>query len=276
MVADVGAEPITVAMVQAYLDANQFSDPGADPIPPGDLARVKSRLFDDYLDGEILFQEAKKRAITVSDAELADYLDKDQALTPSARELARRDLTIQKLRESVVVSGVKIDEKEVDAWLDAHKPPADAAAQGTLHTLRLASYPEAMRVRSEIVSKRLSFMEAESAYGADSLPAAPGDDDLQALPPQIASAAKALTPGTISQPLPYESSVLLFLMEPPDDPEEINARRRETARRSIALDKSQAIADKLLSDLKAKTKVVRHERELPFAYVAEDAASHTQ
>ena len=276
VVAEVGAQPITAAQLQAYLDANQFLDPAAEPPSPGDLSRVKSRLFDDFLDGEVLLQEAKRRGVTVTDAELSEYLGSDVPKAEVLRELARRDLTIQKLRESVVLAGVHVDDKEIDAWLAARTPPGEPALQGTLRTLRLASYPEAARVRQEILAKRLSFAEAEAAYGADSLPDAPRDEDLEALPQQIAAAARALKPGSVSQPLPFESSVLLFLLEAADDPSESQARRRGSARKAIALDKSQAVADKFLEELRGKTAVTRHLKELPFAYVAEDAAPRAQ
>jgi parvulin-like peptidyl-prolyl isomerase len=145
-----------------------------------------------------------------------------------------------------------------------------------LRTLRLASYPEAMRVRREILAKKLSFAQAEAAYGADSLPDAPGEEDLEALPPAISAAARALAPGSVSQPLPYESSVLLFLLETAGDPSMQQSRRRETARRAIALEKSQIVADKLLEDLRRTTVVVRHPKELPFAYVADDGAPRAE
>ena len=86
VVAEVGAERVTAAQLQAYLDANQFQDPAAEPISPGDLARVKSRLFDDFLNGEVLLQEARRRGVTVSDEELAEYLVKDLPPAPHARE----------------------------------------------------------------------------------------------------------------------------------------------------------------------------------------------
>jgi hypothetical protein len=276
VVAEVGNQRVTAAQLQAYLDANQFLDAAAEPPSPGDLARVKSRLFDDFVDGEILLQEAQRRGVTVSDAELSEYLGKEVPLPPAARELARRDLMIQKLRESVVLMGVHVDDKDVDAWLAAHAPPAEPALQGTLRTLRFASYPEAARVRQEIVARKLSFARAEAAYGADSFPVAPVDEDLEALPPHIASAAKALVPGSVSQPLPFESSVLLLLLEAADDPSALNSRRREGARKAIALEKSQVVADKLLEDLRGKTTVGRHLKELPFVYVAEDAAPRTK
>jgi len=271
VVAEVDAQPVTVSQLQAYLDANQFQDPAAEPFSPGDLARVKSRLFDDFLDGEVLLQEARRRGVTVSDAELAEYLGKDVPTAPVARELARRDMTIQKLRESVVLSQVRVDDKEIDAWLASQTPPGEPALQGTLQTLRLASYPEAARVRQEILAKKLSFAAAKATYGADSIPDTPRDEDLEALPPQIVAAVKALKPGGVSAPLPFESSVLLFLLEAADDPSASTSRRREGARRAIALEKSQAVADKLLKDLRGKTVVTRHVGELPFVYVAEGA-----
>jgi hypothetical protein len=237
---------------------------------------VRSRLFDDFLDDEILAQEAKRRRLTVSDAELAEYLGKDMPKAAAARELARRDLTIQKLRESVVLKDVHVTDPEIDAWLAARGPSGEPALQGTLRTLRLASYPEAARLRQEIVSKQLSFAEAEIAYGADSLPDAPRDADLEALPPQIAAAVKRLRPGSVSEPLPFESSVLLFLLEAEDDPGASELRRRDGARRAIALEKSEAVAEKLLEDLRKSTVVKRHVEELPFAYVAEDAVRRTK
>jgi len=272
VVAEVGTRLVTVAELQTFFDSIQFQDPAAEPLSPGDLARVKSRLFDDYLEGELLFQEAHRRAVTVSDAELAAYLGTEAPSQPAARELARRDLTIQKLRESVVLAASGVEDHEIAAWLAAHPPQGEPVLQGTFRTLRLASYPEAARVRQEILAKKLSFTEAELAYGADSLPDAPRDKDLDALPPQIAAAIKALSPGGVSAPLPFESSVLLFLLEKADDPSVSTSRRRESARRAISLDKAQAAADKLVRELRETTVMKRHPGELPFAYVAEDAA----
>jgi hypothetical protein len=271
VVAEVGGHSVTVSELQTYLDANLMLDPAADPLPPRDLARVKSRLFDDYLDSEVLVQEARRRGITVSDAELADYLGADAPPSPAARDVARRDLVIQKLRESTVRSEVRVDGSRVDAWLAAHPSHGDSELAGRLRTLRFASYPEAMRVRKEIVSRKLTFEQAQSAYGADA-PADPTQEtDLGAFPDHIAGAIKALGPGQVSQPLPFESSVLLFLLDSPEAPSAAEARRREQAERAIALAESQRIADELLERLKALTPIVRHPDELPFPYVAEAA-----
>jgi hypothetical protein len=276
VVAVVGGDKVTVAQFQAYLDANLVLDPAAEPLPPRDLARVKSRLFDDYLDGEILAHEARRRRVAVSDTELGEYLGPDAQTPSTARDVARRDLLIQKLRESVVRADVTIDPAAIEAWLVAHPQQDPSELPGRLRTLRFASYPEAMRVRTEIVSRKLSFEQAHSAYGADALADTTHDADLAAFPSHIAAAIKGLAPGQVSQPLPFESSVLLFLLDPPEDPAAARARRLEEARHAVALEKSQEVADKLLSELRKSTTVVRYEGELTFPYVAEANGTRTK
>lgn len=270
VVARVGGQPVALAQLQAYLDANVFQDSGADPVPPGDLARVKSRLVDDFLDGEVLLQESKRRGLSVSDEELAGYLGSDATESPAARETARRDLTIQKLREAVVLADVSVSEAEIDAWLAARDAEAGGAAvTGVLQVLRLASYPEAVRVRKEIVSRKLSFREAGEAYGADSIPDAPRENDLSMFPPRVADAVKALKPGEVTPPVPFETSVLLFFLEPASEASTGAARRRERARQALSLEKAEAAEARLIEGLRAKTKVVLLPEELPFRYVAE-------
>ncbi|HEX4824563.1 MAG TPA: SurA N-terminal domain-containing protein [Candidatus Polarisedimenticolaceae bacterium] len=279
IIAEVGGKPVSAAQLDAFLAENLLQDPAAEPLPPGDLARVKSRLFDDYLDGELLYQEAQRRGIAVSDAELADYLTPEtpeSPATPEGRALALRDLTIQKLRESVVRAQLRVDDERVGRWLALHPLAEGEGQSGTLRTLRFASYPEAARVRSEIVGKKLSLEQAEEAYGADSLSDIDHAVDLGAFPDHIATAVKALAPGQVSQPLPFESSVLLFLLDPPQDPAEAEERRREQARQAISLDESEKIADALLEDLRKTTPVVRHADRLPFPYVAEGSAARAQ
>jgi hypothetical protein len=276
VVAEVGGQAVTVAELQTYLDTNLVLDPAADPLPPRDLARVKSRLFDDYLDGEVLVQEARRRGVTVSDAELADYLGPNAPPSPLARDVARRDFVIQKLRESTVRSEVQVDDARVEAWLAAHPAHGDSDLAGRLRTLRFASYPEAMRVRKEIVSRKLTLEQAESAYGADAQADASQETDLGAFPDHIANAIKALAPGQVSQPLPFESSVLLFLLDKPEAPSAVEARRREQAVRAISLAESQRIADELLERLRSVTSIVRHADQLPFPYVAEATVPHAE
>jgi len=276
VVAEVGGKPVSAGQLDAFLEENLLEDPATEPLPPGDLARVKSRLFDDYLDGEILFQEAQRRGITVTDNELADYMTPESPATPAVRALALRDLTIQKLRESVVRAQLRVDDERIRRWLASHPPPEGEGQAGTLRTLRFASYPEAVRVRTEIVGKKLSLEQAEEAYGADSLSDIDHAIDLGAFPEHIATAVKGLAPGQVSQPLPFESSVLLFLLDPPQDPAEAEERRREQARQAISLDESEKIADSLLEDLRKTTPIVRHADRLSFPYVAEGSGGRAQ
>lgn len=270
LVAEVGGKPVTVGAVETYLQANLVSEPGVDAPSDADLARVKSRLFDDYIDEEVQLREAEKRGVTVTDAELADYLGSEHAPDAARRDLARREMTIQKLRESVVRAGVEVSEADVDAWLLAHAGDAKPAIHGTIRTLRFASLPEAERVRKDIVSGKLSVLEASVTY-AEAAGGAPREVELAALPDRIAAAVAQMKPGDVSQPVPWESSVLLLLLDSKDDPSDAEARLREKARQTIGMERSQSATDEFLGRLRKSTPVTIHEKALPFSYVPESA-----
>jgi hypothetical protein len=271
VVAELGDHKVTAAEVQAYIDANLLHEPSPDAPSPADLEQVKSRLLDDYLDEELQLREAVARGVVVTEQELTDYLGADAPADPSRRELAHRELMIQKLRESVVRAGVHVDDARVDAWLATHAATTPPPVHGTLRTLRFASFPEAERVRREITSGKLSFMEAGISY-ADASAGGPRDVDLTTLPERLSVVVTQMKPGEVSAPVPFESSVLLFLLEAIDDPGAALARRRERVRSELALGLSQAATDGFLKDLRAKTKIVVHREALPFRYIADAAA----
>jgi len=268
VVADVGDRPVTLAQLQTYLDANLLQDPSAEAPSPGDHDRVKSRLLDDYVDEELQLAEAIRRGVVVTEQELTDYLGADAPADAARRELAHRELTVQKLRESIVRAGVRVDDAQVDAWIAAHPESDPAPLHGTLRTLRFASFPEAQRVRGEITSGKLSFLEAGINY-ADASAGTPRDIDLSTLPERLAEVVGKMKPGEVSPPVPFESSVLLLLLEAIDDPGAAQARRRERVRSAIALELSQTATERFLDDLRGKNRVVLHEKLLPFHYVAE-------
>ena len=92
---------------------------------------------------------------------------------------------------------------------------------------------------------------------------------LSTLPARLAEVVGKMKPGEVSAPVPFESSVLLLLLESIDDPGAAQARRRERVRSAIALDLSQTATESFLRDLRGKSRVVVHEKLLPFHYVAD-------
>jgi hypothetical protein len=163
-----------------------------------------------------------------------------------------------------------VEDAQVDAWMAAHPATEPAPVHGTLRTLRFASFPEADRVRKELTSGKLSFMDAGISY-ADASAGGPRDVDLTTLPERISAVVTRMKPGEVSAPIPFESSVLLLLLEAIDDPRAAQARRRERVRSEIALEMSQAATETFLRDLRVKNKIVLHPDALPFRYVAEAA-----
>ena len=109
-------------------------------------------------------------------------------------------------------------------------------------------------------------MEEGISY-ADASAGGPPDVDLSTLPERVAEVVSKMKPGEVSPPVPFESSVLLLLLEAIDDPGAAQVRRRERVRSEIALEQSQAETERFLRELRARTKIVIHEDRLPFRYV---------
>lgn len=269
VVAEIGGDPVMLASVERYFAASLPPESSADATG-SDLDRVKSRLLDDFLDEELQLREAVRRGVVVTEQELTDYLGADAPADPVRRELAHRELMIQKVREAIVRAEVHVDDTRVEAWLAAHPAAVPAPLHGTLRTLRFASFPDAERVRGEILSGKLSFFQAGITY-ADASGGGGRDVDLTSLPERLATVVAKMKPGEVSAPVPFESSVLLLLLEAVDDPRAAEARRREQARSEIALELSQAATERFLKELRGKTPVVLHRDSLPFRYVAEAA-----
>ena len=110
-VIEIGSKKVTVADLEAYLEENLMSEKADEPAPPEEENKVKSRLFDDFVDEQLLLAEAEKRGVVVRDDEVAAYLGSETGELPAElapdetrRRTAHRELMIQKLREDQAAS----------------------------------------------------------------------------------------------------------------------------------------------------------------------------
>jgi hypothetical protein len=135
----------TVSELESYLDANLMSAPDAEDERPSaqDLSEVKSRLFDNFVDEEVLLFEAERQGVEVGDGEVDAYLSNSDGGTGATaslaarREAARRDLAIQKLRESLVRKRASVTPDEVDAYVLQHRADLPPQRRLVLRSLLL-------------------------------------------------------------------------------------------------------------------------------------------
>jgi len=278
-VAHLPGKTLTVADLDAYLEANLLPYDGGtveDSDARRDLARVKSRLFDAFLDEEILYLEAQRQGIEVKDDEVETYLNAGGeevagGSTPERRrEMARRDIAIQKIREAWVRSRAQVTPDEVDAYLGERRETITPGRHLVLRSLRLASEEQASRVRAAVAGRHVTFDEAVVTSGAGPGQGEPLEVDLGSLPVEVQAAVSHLKPGEVSGPVVVQGSTYLFFVAEwragEQDDESLRGRARDELLRKKYEEASRELVDGLRKRIEPKVQL----KNLPFKYVPED------
>ena len=273
--ATLDGDPIAVVALERYLDGILSFEDDTDPLQGEDLDRVKSRLFDTFIEEEILLREAIRRGVEIADVEIAAYLegpgsDEEQraAATERSRETARRNLTILKLRGAVVGVDAEAGPEEVEAYLEEHRKALEADQQIVLRSLMVGTEANAKRVRREILLGEMAFTEAVGVFGLTPDQGQPMEVSLGDLPQEIRGALEGLSSGEISKPVEFQGNVYLFLVDV--GPARVEEERlRELAVSELLRLKSQEASDSFMTQLRAQVVVEIHPENLPFHYLPE-------
>lgn len=269
-VAEFAERRIPAARFEAYLD-RVLGDEDVS-VDGEDLDRVKSRLLDAFIEEEILLHEAIRRDMRVDEREIEAYLAPTPGVDPPDRDdpawaVARRNLTIQKLRAAMVADHVEVSEQEVDAYLERHGGDFEQGPSVIVRPLRLDGVSEAKRIRIEIIRRRMSFADAAKVFGEKPEHSRAVELGLDALPDPVREAVKNLEPGKVSRPVELPGGVYLFLVEgwSEKDP-------RDRARQELVRARSREITRELVRRLKDELRLEVHLDHLPFRYVPEGEA----
>jgi len=136
-------------------------------------AATSSRLFDQFVEEQLLLTQARKEGIQVSDADMQAYLDAQglNETTPEAPEQAeqraaaerfqsrvRSSLLAQKFKDDVVLKDVKVTPQEVEQFFREHPAEFQAVSRLVLRQILVDEEPLARRIRSEL-EQGASFQE---------------------------------------------------------------------------------------------------------------------
>ncbi len=280
-VAILDGKALTVADLEGYLRDNLAEEDAGEPVPSEDLDRVKSRLYENFIDEEVLLAEARRRGVQVTPEELRSYLDSGAAEGSAGaaatagedRKLALRDLTIQKLREARALLTARVTPAEVDAYLARNREALRARPRVVLRSFTLASPAEAERSRSKILRMKRKLDQA-TASGEDLGPEGGRLQEVpvESLPDEARKALAKLEPGQVSPAVMLEGVPYLFYYQSgpadrPDTEEALRARAEDALRR----DRMEEGSMRFLEALKRNARIELHPENLPFRYVPEDA-----
>jgi hypothetical protein len=283
VVAEIDGRFVTVSQVQDYFDAVLAMGEG-DEIEDAELAsraemdRIKSRLFDGYVDEEVLLFEAERLGVRVEPWEVEVYLggvteEEAEPAEPvgpddASFRIARRNLMIQKLRGAVVGAEVRVTDEEVDAYLERHRSMMLPDDHLIVRRLALGGKKEANDVRREIIEKSMPFDKAAAIFGSEPHQGRPEQIEIEALPEAMRKAVEKLKPGQISRPVEFGGAYHLLLLEAwPAKQEADEGHLRARAAAELRRIHSAEISDRLLARLREEIEVRIYPEHLPFGYV---------
>jgi hypothetical protein len=274
----VGEQPVYVSEVEDYFESNLIADESAYGSEPEAMDAVKSRLLDALVEERMLYIEAERREIRVSDLEVKTYMDMagadddDDPDRHSRREVeARQRLMVQELQEQTILELEPPSDEEAAAYAAEHAERLLPAQPLELRALQLGSMTQAKRVYRDIRRKRITFNEAALVHDPSPGQALPLRMSWDSLPSDLREALKDLKPGQISEPQEMQGSVYLFrvgswLKDPEDQDEELLRR----ARQELEALRRRAALENLIAAVKKRSGVRIETDNLPFVYIPEE------
>ncbi|HEX5042535.1 MAG TPA: hypothetical protein VFV75_06490 [Candidatus Polarisedimenticolaceae bacterium] len=266
VVAELGALHIERADLDAAIAAALGS---AGALEDPDRDRVCSRLLDVLLEERLLAEEARRRGVTVSEADVRAYLaDLPPGAAVADPERARRHIAARKLQDALLRAVGPPSEGEVELLAGRLRQEAETAgASVVVRALRLGSEQEAADVERRVQTGETTF-ERESA-ARDPGAAAPLQVSLGRLPPEVGQAVTPLQPGQITAPVKLHAGVYLFQLVSRDARGDAGRDFGAEARQELLRRRGEMALRALLGRLRRDHPVRLHRERLGFRYVDE-------
>lgn len=242
VVARIDSQALSLTELQTYFDANLLADEAAGELSSVELDRVKSRLFDAFVDERVLMAEAEKRGRQPSQLEAEAY--------------AHEPPTDSEIRE----------------YIEKHRERLRPRRELELTSLMLATMEQAETVYNQIRRRRMTFNEAVARYEANPGQTLPMRVAWDSLTEDLRQALDGLKPGRVTRPVEVHGEAYLFRLE--SLPREVatteDASLMDWAARELEADRRRMAFDDMLVELRARSRVRLNLRNLPFRYVPQD------
>lgn len=276
VVATINGEPVYLSELEAYFESNLLED-HLDVASEG-RNRLNSRLLDALVEERLLLAEALRRDLEVAPIEVDAWLDfagedEDERTDARTRELAERNLLLQKLEEDVASGQPEPDEAEIRTWI-ADRPEMFAVrTRVRLRSLRLETAESANAVHRQITRRRITFDEAVVVHADSPEQGVTVEIPLDEMIELHRTAIEGLKPGQVSSPVETNGGFHLFevvtWMRGPGIPTD---EQWHEARAGLLRERGREAFHRFVEELRRKSEIKLKKRSLPFEYLPEDSA----
>ena len=232
VVATVNGHSVTREEVKKLMDQSRELDPkGFDAMSLEERKMELTHTIDSLILREIIYEEAVRRKIVVTDKEVDQFIEVMKRQFPLEKEfqkaLADSRITIPLLKEETrknlmgvkleewAVDNVKIEDNEISAYYEKNKKDLDKATVKVSHIL-VKTEEEAKEVIREFKEKK-EFGSLAKRYSLDTFTKDKGGDlgwySRGELLKEVEEAAFSLSPGQISGPVKSEYGYHVIRLE---------------------------------------------------------------
>lgn len=254
-------------------------------VPESDPA-IASRLFDQFVEEQLLLLQARKQGLQVSDAEVKAYLEAQglgetlpeggEPDPPGASERfqarVRNTLLVQKFKDQVVLKDVRVTPEEIEKFFREHPTEFQGFSSVVLRQILVDEEPLARRIRSEL-EQGAAFQELAERHSL-----APDHGEARQyeeadLPEDLQAVIATLSEGQVSEVVNSGGRYHIFKLEARHGKslQALDDVRERIEVRLLRQKMDQAMA-KYLADLRAEVPVRVHHENLPFAYQPEKSS----
>jgi len=256
------------------------------PQPPESDPATASRLFDQFVEEQLLLAKAHSQGVQVSDAEVKTYLEtqglpesepdsSDPARATSTERFqsrVRNTLLVQRFKDQFVLKDVRVTPDEIETFFREHPAEFQGFSRVVLRQILVDEEPLAKRIRSEL-GQGASFQELAERHSlapdkGEARQYAEGD-----LPEDLQAAIAGLAEGQISEVVNSGGRFHIFRLEARHG-KSLQALDdvRERIEFKLLRRKMDETMARYLSDLRAESSPRIYYENLPFTYRPESGA----
>lgn len=282
VIAILNGKEITGDLLESYFLENlngNFAEASVEVIEQtqNETNKVKSRLLEDFIDLQLVFEQAEKAGVSIEEEETIRFLQELGEPIETITEVDQKKiawikslLIIQKFKKDRLFSKIRVSDKELKEYFQKQIKGKSERQRYLLEIIVLESEKEAQKILKNIKAKKSTFDSLAEKYAMIPGKVGPQGYFLDKLPENIKEEVGRLKRGEVSKVLPLLERFCIIKMEGTEKAgtkpfEEIS----EDLREKIIRDKEEALFEEYIHNLRKSSDVRIFYEKLPFDFIAD-------